>query len=44
MLDSQWATLEDPSGEDGVSIVDIGQDPQDEAKQAVEGVLRMCRR
>lgn len=44
MLDSQLATLEDPTDEQGVAIVDIGQDPEDEAKQAVAGVLAMCRR
>jgi gluconate kinase len=44
MLDSQLATLQDPTGEVGVSIVDIGQEPEDEAKQAVEGVLAMCRK
>ncbi len=44
MLESQLAILEDPSDEEGVAIVDIGQAPEDEARQAVEGVRALCER
>ncbi len=44
MLDSQLATLEDPTGENGVCVVDIGQDPEAEAEQGTRGVTAMCRR
>lgn len=42
MLESQLATLEDPTGEEGVSIVDISLSPEEETKQAVIGVLEIA--
>ncbi|KAG8724303.1 hypothetical protein FRC09_020364 [Ceratobasidium sp. 395] len=38
MLDSQLATLEDPTGEDGVVVVDLEADPEEQCQQAVEGL------
>ncbi|KAG9089141.1 hypothetical protein FRC06_001696 [Ceratobasidium sp. 370] len=41
MLDSQLATLEDPSGEDGVVVVDLEAGPEEQCRQAVEGLRAM---
>ncbi|KAG9100171.1 hypothetical protein FS749_016034 [Ceratobasidium sp. UAMH 11750] len=41
MLDSQLATLEDPSGEDGVVVVDLEAEPDVQCAQAVEGLRAM---
>ncbi|KAG8740254.1 hypothetical protein FRC10_004554 [Ceratobasidium sp. 414] len=41
MLDSQLATLEDPSGEDGVVVVDLEAEPEEQCRQAVEGLRAM---
>ncbi|QRV77233.1 thermoresistant gluconokinase [Ceratobasidium sp. AG-Ba] len=38
MLESQLATLEDPTGEDGVVVVDLEANPEEQCKQAVEGL------
>lgn len=44
MLESQLATLEDPSGEEGVAVVDISGSPDQVTKEAVEGLLAIARR
>ena len=38
MLESQLATLEDPTGEDGVAVVEIDHDRETVGKEAVSGV------
>ncbi|KAG9105234.1 hypothetical protein FRC07_009468 [Ceratobasidium sp. 392] len=38
MLDSQLATLEDPTGEDGVVVVELEAAPDEQCRQAVEGL------
>ncbi|KAF8601439.1 carbohydrate kinase [Ceratobasidium sp. AG-I] len=38
MLDSQLATLEDPEGEDGVVVVDLEASPDEQCRQAQEGL------
>jgi gluconokinase len=38
MLDSQLATLEDPSGEDGVVVVDLEASAERQCEQALEGL------
>lgn len=38
MLDSQLATLEDPEGEDGVVVVDLEASPDEQCRQALEGL------
>jgi gluconate kinase len=44
MLESQLATLEDPSDEPDCCIVDISKSPEDCADMAVEGVVELVKK
>lgn len=43
MLESQLAVLEDPTGEEGVAVVDISKTPDEVTVQAVDGILQVAR-
>jgi gluconate kinase len=44
MLDSQLATLEDPTGEEGVVDVDISKTPEEITKSAVKKIIEIVAR
>lgn len=41
MLDSQLSTLEDPTGEDGVVVVQLAESPDKQVRDAVEGLKKL---